>query len=93
MTRCELAERLCEKMPGKSRREVEKMVAVIFEEISHAFAQGKRVELRGFGCFSVKKRDQRMGIDPRTGRSISVESRYAPFFKSGKSLFTYLNSN
>ena len=92
MTRSELAVRLNEKMPNSSPREIEKIVAVIFEEISHALEKGKRVELRGFGAFSVKKRRARIGIDPRDGRSIHVDSRDVPAFRPGKPLLQHLNS-
>ena len=91
MTRSELAIKLAEKMPTSSPREVEKIVAVIFEEISHALEKGKRVELRGFGAFSVKKRRERVGIDPRDGRSIQVGSRHVPYFRAGKPLLQNLN--
>ena len=91
MTRSELAARLVDKMPESSPREVEKIVSVIFEEISHALEKGKRVELRGFGAFSVKKRRERMGIDPRDGRSIHVGSRHVPAFRAGKPLLQNLN--
>ncbi|UNM06522.1 MAG: integration host factor subunit beta [Holosporaceae bacterium] len=93
MTRSELAARLAEKMPTTSPREVEKIVAVIFEEISHALEKGKRVELRGFGAFSVKQRKERLGIDPRDGRSIQVGSRHVPCFRAGKPLLHNLNHN
>lgn len=92
MTRSELAVRLTEKMPHSSPREIEKIVSVIFEEISHALEKGKRVELRGFGAFSVKKRKERVGIDPRDGRSIRVDTRHVPFFRPGKPLLHNLNN-
>lgn len=93
MTRSELAARLAEKMPTTSPREVEKIVSVIFEEISHALEKGKRVELRGFGAFSVKRRKERLGIDPRDGRSIQVGSRHVPYFRAGKPLLHNLNNS
>lgn len=63
----------------------------LFEEIINAMASGDRVELRGFGAFSVKKRDARIGRNPRTGESVEVEEKYVPFFKTGKLLRDRLN--
>ncbi len=74
-----------------SQRDVEKIVNTIFEEITDALASGDRVELRGFGAFSVKKRDARVGRNPRTGESVSVEEKHVPFFKTGKLLRDRLN--
>jgi integration host factor subunit beta len=66
-------------------------VSTIFEEIINTMAEGDRVELRGFGAFSVKKRDPRIGRNPRTGESVSVEEKHVPFFKTGKLLRDRLN--
>lgn len=74
-----------------SQRDVEKIVNTIFEEITDALANGDRVELRGFGAFSVKKRDARVGRNPRTGESVAVEEKHVPFFKTGKLLRDRLN--
>lgn len=74
-------------------RDVEKIVETIFEEITDALAEGDRVELRGFGAFSVKERDARMGRNPRTGESVFVESKRLPFFKTGKALREALNED
>ena len=63
----------------------------IFNEITDAMAKGNRVELRGFGAFSVKKRDARVGRNPRTGESVQVEEKHVPFFKTGKLLRDRLN--
>lgn len=84
MTKSELIQRLAEKNPHLYMRDVEKIVETIFEEITDALAEGDRVELRGFGAFSVKERDARMGRNPRTGESVFVESKRLPFFKTGK---------
>jgi len=70
---------------------VERIVGTIFDEIIETMASGNRVELRGFGAFSVKKRDARMGRNPRTGESVSVDEKYVPFFKTGKRLRDRLN--
>jgi len=72
-------------------RDVEKIVETIFDEITHALAEGDRVELRGFGAFSVKHRDARIGRNPRTGEAVQVEAKRLPFFKTGKALRERLN--
>ena len=91
MTKSELILRLAEANPHLYQRDVEKIVATIFGEIGHALARGDRVELRGFGAFSVKERDARVGRNPRTGDSVKVERKFAPFFKTGKQLRDRLN--
>lgn len=92
MTKSELIQRLAEKNPHLYLRDVEKIVDTIFERITQALADGDRVELRGFGAFSVKHRDARMGRNPRTGESVHVEAKKLPFFKTGKALREALNS-
>lgn len=74
-----------------SQRDVERIVNTVFEEITDALSKGDRVELRGFGAFSVKKRDARIGRNPRTGESVKVEEKHVPFFKTGKLLRDRLN--
>ena len=64
----------------------------MFDEITNALADGDRVELRGFGAFSVKHRDARTGRNPRTGESVEVPAKRAPFFKTGKDLRDRMNS-
>jgi integration host factor subunit beta len=80
MTKSELILRLAETNPHLYQRDVEKIVA-----------RGDRVELRGFGAFSVKERDARLGRNPRTGDSVEVDSKCVPFFKTGKQLRDRLN--
>ena len=92
MIRSELVQKLAEENPHLYQRDVERIVAAIFGEIIEAMARGDRVELRGFGAFSVKKRDARLGRNPRTGETVSVEEKYVPFFKAGKLLRDRLNS-
>lgn len=91
MIRSELVEKVAEENPHLFQRDVERIVATIFDEIIEAMAKGNRVELRGFGAFSVKKRDARVGRNPRTGDSVSVEEKHVPFFKTGKLLRDRLN--
>ncbi len=91
MTRSELIARLAERNPQLYHRDVERIVATIFDEIAAALARGQRVELRGFGAFSVKRRDARIGRNPRTGVTVRVSEKFIPFFKTGKQLRERLN--
>ena len=91
MTKSELILRLSEKNPHLFQRDIERIVNAIFESITLALARGQRVELRGFGAFSVKKRDARTGRNPRTGEAVDVTEKFIPFFKTGKQLRDRLN--
>ena len=91
MTKSELIARLAESNPHLYQRDVERIVTTIFDEIAAALARGDRVELRGFGAFSVKTRDARQGRNPRTGETVAVEGKAIPFFKTGKQLRERLN--
>jgi integration host factor subunit beta len=86
MTRRKLVQRLADANPHLTRREVEMIVATIFDEITAALSRGDRVELRGFGAFAVKRRDARAGINPRTGDKVEISEKRFPFFKTGKGL-------
>jgi integration host factor subunit beta len=91
MTRSELIAELARRNPHLMQRDVEAIIATVFDEIVLALARGDRVELRGFGAFSVKKRDARTGRNPRTGVAVSVSEKVVPFFKAGKDLRERLN--
>ncbi len=91
MTKSELIQRLAEQNPRLYERDVERIVATIFDEISSALANGDRVELRGFGALSVKERDARIGRNPRTGETVNISRKFVPFFKAGKDLRNRLN--
>jgi integration host factor subunit beta len=93
LTKSELIMRLAEQHPHLYQRDVEKIVTTIFEEISAALARGQRVELRGFGAFSVKQREARIGRNPRTGEAVQVSEKHIPFFKTGKQLRERLNTD
>lgn len=93
MTKSELIQRLAERNPHLYLRDVEKIVETVFEEITQALVDGDRVELRGFGAFSVKHRDARTGRNPRTGETVQVEAKRLPFFKTGKALRENLNKD
>ncbi len=91
MIKSELITRLAEKNPHLYQRDVERIVGTIFDEVTNALSRGDRVELRGFGAFSVKHRQSRSGRNPRTGQTVSVEEKFVPFFKTGKELRERLN--
>jgi integration host factor subunit beta len=92
MIRSELIQKIADENPHLTQRHVERIVNTVFEEIIDALAKGDRVELRGFGAFSVKSRDARVGRNPRTGAAVEVEDKKVPFFKTGKLLRDRLNS-
>jgi integration host factor subunit beta len=79
--------------PHLFHRDVEKIVNVLFDEITDALARGDRVELRGFGAFTVKHRAPRTGRNPRTGAPVKVDEKFVPFFKTGKELRERLNAD
>jgi integration host factor subunit beta len=91
VTKSELIEKVAGKNPHLSVKEVEKIVTVIFDSITNALANDQRVEFRGFGAFSVRKRSPRVAKNPRTGEKVSVEERMIPHFKTGKQLHELLN--
>lgn len=91
MIKSELIARLAEQNPHLFQRDIERIVATIFNTITDSLAEGSRVELRGFGAFSVKHRPARKGRNPRTGETVFVEEKFVPFFKTGKELRERLN--
>ncbi|MFQ3622156.1 MAG: integration host factor subunit beta [Acetobacteraceae bacterium] len=91
MTRSELIDELARLNPHLLHRDVEAIVATVFDEIAAALARGDRVELRGFGAFSLKSREPRIGRNPRTGEAVPVAAKRLPFFKAGKDLRERIN--
>ena len=91
MVKSELIARLAEENPHLYQRDIERFVSTIFEEISRALARGDRVELRGFGAYSVKRRAARQARNPRTGEAVYIAEKHVPFFKTGKELRQRLN--
>jgi integration host factor subunit beta len=91
MTRSKLIAKIKALFPDLTAIQVEEIIYKIFEEIRKALGSGKRVELRGFGTFSIRKRDPRKGRNPRTGETLMVGSKNVPFFKTGKELRKLLN--
>ena len=92
MTKSELIAYLAEQNPHLYQRDVERIVTTVFEEITSALCRGDRVELRGFGAFSVKQRGSRIGRNPRTGEAVQVVAKSVPYFKTGKNLRAKLNN-
>ncbi|MDX8407763.1 MAG: integration host factor subunit beta [Mariprofundaceae bacterium] len=86
MTKSELVEVIAEKQGSITRREAEVVVNTIFAAIGDALADGDRVELRGFGSFTIKQRNARVGRNPKTGASVQVPAKIVPHFKPGKEL-------
>jgi integration host factor subunit beta len=91
MIKSELVQKIAEQNPQLYQRDVENIVNAILDEIVAALARGDRVELRGFGAFSVKARNARIGRNPRTGAHVEVEDKVVPFFKTGKEMRERLN--
>ena len=91
MIKSELVQKITEQNPHLYQRDVENIVNAILGEIVAAMARGDRVELRGFGAFSVKERSARTGRNPRTGAQVSVHQKHVPYFKTGKEMRQRLN--
>ena len=81
MIRSELIQKIADENPHLYQRDVERIVNTIFDEVTSAMSRGDRVELRGFGAFSVKQRDARVGRNPRTGETVSVKEKQRPVFQ------------
>jgi integration host factor subunit beta len=91
MIKSELVQRIASQNPHLYQRDIEKIVSAILDEMVEALRRGDRVELRGFGAFSVKLRGPRQGRNPRTGAVVAVAKKAIPFFKTGKEMRTRLN--
>ena len=91
MIRSELIQKIADENPHLYQRDVERIVNTIFNEITDAMSQGNRVELRGFGAFSVRQRKPRVGRNPRTGEKVMVDAKSVPFFRPGKELRARVN--
>ncbi|MEM9287934.1 MAG: integration host factor subunit beta [Sphingomonadales bacterium] len=93
MIKSELLAKLVDMYPNLLQRDLERIVNTVLEEIIDALSRGDRVELRGFGTFSVKSRPARTGRNPRTGEAVAVDEKTVPYFKTGKELRDRLNDN
>lgn len=91
MIKSELIQRLAERYPDLYQRDIELVVNTVLDEIIDALSRGDRVELRGFGAFSVRNRPSRIGRNPRTGEKVEVAEKFVPFFKTGKEMRFRLN--
>lgn len=92
MTRSELIAALAADHPHLTLGDVERVVAALFDEMTATLARGDRVELRGFGAFSVKRRQARAGRNPRTGETVDVTEKTVPFFRAGRELREMINA-
>ncbi|CAN1487238.1 HimA Bacterial nucleoid DNA-binding protein [Rhabdaerophilaceae bacterium] len=92
MIKSELVLKMAEMNPHLYQRDIEILVNAILDEITSALSRGDRVELRGFGTFSTKERDARLGRNPRTGAKVDVTEKRVPYFKSGKEIRERLNA-
>lgn len=93
MIRSELVKDIADKFPGLTLTDVEAVTEVILDSIAGQLASGGRVELRGFGTFTVRAREAREGRNPRTGETVSVAAKHVPHFKAGKELRDRLNGH
>ncbi|WP_435632309.1 integration host factor subunit beta [Carnimonas bestiolae] len=93
MTKSELIEQIAAQHPDLSAREVEAAVRLILDDITNALASGGRVEIRGFGSFSLHYREPRVGRNPKTGDSVPLEGKFVPHFKPGKELREQVNAS
>jgi integration host factor beta subunit len=91
MTKKELTEKLKERLKDHSRKDLEQTVNIIFEDMKRALKTGRRIEIRGFGNFTVKSRKSRMGRNPKTGLPVHIAERKEPFFRVGKELKELVN--
>lgn len=92
MTKSELIELLARKQSHLKYRDVELAVKSLLEQMSQALATGQRIEIRGFGSFSLHYRPPRIGRNPKTGDSVQLPGKYVPHFKPGKELRERVNS-
>lgn len=93
MIRSELLQVLHKDNPDLKAEEVEQVVDIFFDEITQRLAEGGRIELRGFGAFSTREREARVGRNPRTGETVDVPAKRVPYFKAGKEIRQRLNQD
>lgn len=92
MTRSELIDRLVDMNPHLTRRDAEAVVSLIFDSMTDALVSGERIEIRGFGSFTVRERGSRRARNPKSGTTLQIPSRKTPFFKTGKELRERVNT-
>lgn len=91
MTRSELIAALAAEHPHLTLADIDRILTAMFDEMTAALARGDRVELRGFGAFSVRQRRARLGRNPRTGEPVPVGEKRVPFFRAGRELRELIN--
>lgn len=91
MTKSELVDRITSRHPQLSNKDIELAVKTILDTMSQALSQGDRIEIRGFGSFSLHFRSPRLGRNPKTGESVELRGKYVPHFKPGKELREQVN--
>lgn len=92
MTKSELIERISSRHPQLSAKDIETAVKTILDSMASALSQGERIEIRGFGSFSLHFREPRTGRNPKTGESVTLRGKYVPHFKPGKELREQVNN-
>lgn len=92
LTKSELIERIAARQTQLSPRDVELAIKTMIEEMANALADGGRIEIRGFGSFSLHFRAPRVGRNPKTGASVELHGKYVPHFKPGKELRERVNA-
>jgi len=93
MTKSELIERIAAKQAQLSTKDVELAIKTIIEHMSQVLASGERIEIRGFGSFSLHYRSPRMGRNPKTGEAVQLSGKYVPHFKPGKEMRDRVNDS
>jgi integration host factor subunit beta len=93
MTKSELIEKLAEVNGTLNRKESEMLVNIVFDSMSEALRTGDKVEIRGFGSFTVRERDAREARNPKSGEVVEIPSKKVPFFKTGKELRERVNTD
>jgi integration host factor subunit beta len=91
MTKSELVLNLSKRYPHLYQRDIETLVSTIFDDISSTLLEGGRVELRGFGAFSIRRRESRKARNPKNGKEVHIGERYAIYFRTGKELRERIN--
>jgi len=91
MTRSELITHVARSFPSLTHKVAEIIVDTIFDSIVDVLAQGDRINIRGFGTFKVKSREEREGRNPKTGESVRIPAKRFPFFRIGKELYERIN--
>ncbi len=91
MTRSELANRLAKRFPELTEEYIERIIALILEEITQTLAHKNRAEFRSFGAFSIRQRNSRIGRNPKTGERVRIQEKAFPFFKCGRILLSHIN--